>query len=64
MLAQIADPRLVDECVIGNFMAARFNHQGHLAALMPSSTRRSPYKPEHARRGRVRLGRARGDDGA
>ncbi len=27
----------IDECVIGNFMAARFNHQGHLGALMVSA---------------------------
>lgn len=33
-LAQINDPSHVDEGVIGNFMAARFNRQGHLGALM------------------------------
>jgi acetyl-CoA C-acetyltransferase/acetyl-CoA acyltransferase len=33
-LAQVGDPYLIDEGVIGNFMAARFNHQGHLGSLM------------------------------
>ncbi len=35
-LAQIGDPGAIDEGVIGNFMAARFNHQGHLGSLMTS----------------------------
>jgi acetyl-CoA C-acetyltransferase/acetyl-CoA acyltransferase len=33
-LAQIDDPAAIDEGVIGNFMAARFNRQGHLGSLM------------------------------
>ncbi len=36
VLAQISDPALVDEGVIANFMAARFNRQGNLAGLMPT----------------------------
>ena len=35
-VGQVADPTAIDEGVIGNFMAARFNHQGHLAALLPA----------------------------
>jgi acetyl-CoA C-acetyltransferase/acetyl-CoA acyltransferase len=45
VLAQIPDPALVDECVISNFMAARFNRQGNLAALMPSIDPALVYKP-------------------
>lgn len=36
VIAQIPDANVIDECVIGNFMAARFNRQGNLAALMPT----------------------------
>lgn len=36
VISQIADPAVIDECVISNFMAARFNRQGNLAALMPT----------------------------
>ncbi len=36
VLAQMTDPSVIDECVVGNFMAARFNRQGNLAALMPT----------------------------
>lgn len=32
---QLSDPKVIDEAVIGNFMAARFVKQGHLAALVP-----------------------------
>jgi acetyl-CoA acetyltransferase len=35
-LAQVANPAALDEGVIGNFMAARFNKQGHLGALLPA----------------------------
>lgn len=45
VLAQIPDPALVDECVISNFMAARFNRQGNLAALMPTIDPALVYKP-------------------
>ncbi len=34
-LAQTCGAAAIDEGVIGNFMAARFNHQGHLGALVP-----------------------------
>lgn len=34
-LAQTAGATAIDEGVVGNFMAARFNKQGHLGALMP-----------------------------
>lgn len=34
VLAQISDPETVDEGVVGNFMASRFNRQGHLGAMM------------------------------
>ncbi len=34
-LAQIGGAQHVDEAVVGNFMAARFNKQGHLGAFMP-----------------------------
>ncbi len=35
VLKQIGGGKNVDEAVIGNFMAARFNKQGHLAAFIP-----------------------------
>ncbi len=44
-LAQVNDPANVDEGVISNFMAARFNRQGNLAALMPMIDRKLEYKP-------------------
>ena len=44
-LAQLGDPQFIDEGVIGNFMAARFNHQGHLGALMTSLHPALEYKP-------------------
>lgn len=34
-LKMIGGAQAVDEGVIGNFMAARFNHQGNLAAMIP-----------------------------
>ncbi|MDY0104685.1 MAG: hypothetical protein RBS07_17260 [Lentimicrobium sp.] len=33
-LKQIGGAGKVDECVVGNFMASRFNNQGHLGAFM------------------------------
>jgi acetyl-CoA C-acetyltransferase/acetyl-CoA acyltransferase len=33
-LAQISGAEKVDECVVGNFMASRFNKQAHLGAFM------------------------------
>jgi len=44
-LAQISDPGAIDESVIGNFMAARFNHQGHLGSLMTIVDPALEYKP-------------------
>ncbi|MBU4404560.1 MAG: 3-ketoacyl-CoA thiolase, partial [Acidobacteria bacterium] len=35
-LKMIGGAQAVDEGVIGNFMAARFNHQGNLTALIPT----------------------------
>ena len=46
VLAQIpGKEQQVDEGVIGNFMAARFNHQAHLAALIPTIHPALLYKP-------------------
>lgn len=36
-LAQVTNPDAIDQGVIGNFMASRFNRQGHLAALLPEA---------------------------
>ncbi len=44
-LGQVNDPSKVDEGVISNFMAARFNNQGNLAALMPMIDPGLEYKP-------------------
>ncbi len=44
-LAQVKNPGALDEAVIGNFMASRFNRQGHLAAFMPSVHETLMYKP-------------------
>lgn len=45
VLAQIGGGKVVDEGVISNFMAARFNRQGHLAALIPSIDPDLRWKP-------------------
>ncbi|MCE1229581.1 MAG: 3-ketoacyl-CoA thiolase [Firmicutes bacterium] len=45
VLSQISDPALIDEGVIGNFMAARFNKQGHLGSLMILAHPSLEYKP-------------------
>ncbi|MDW7761803.1 MAG: beta-ketoacyl synthase N-terminal-like domain-containing protein [Acidobacteriota bacterium] len=44
-LKQIGGGGVVDEGVIGNFMAARFNRQGHLAAFIPSIDENLRWKP-------------------
>jgi acetyl-CoA acetyltransferase len=36
VVSQIPSANLIDECVIANFMAARFCRQGNLAGLMPT----------------------------
>ncbi len=45
VLAQIGGGQCIDEGIIGNFMAARFNKQGHLAALIPSIDPDLRWKP-------------------
>ncbi len=44
-LKQIGGGKNVDEGVIGNFMAARFNRQGNLAALIPAIDENLRWKP-------------------
>ncbi len=44
-LAQISNPELIDEGVIANFMAARFNRQGNLAGFMPIIHPSLEFKP-------------------
>ena len=44
-LKQIGGAQNVDECVIGNFMAARFNRQANLAAFFPFVDEGLRYKP-------------------
>jgi acetyl-CoA acetyltransferase len=45
VLAQVGGAEHVDEGVIGNFMAARFNAQGNLAALIPAIDEGLRWKP-------------------
>jgi acetyl-CoA acetyltransferase len=45
VLGQIGGGKNVDEGVIGNFMAARFNRQGNLAALIPAIDEDLRWKP-------------------
>ncbi|MBD3347892.1 MAG: 3-ketoacyl-CoA thiolase [Candidatus Eisenbacteria bacterium] len=44
-LAQVNDADNIDEGVIGNFMAARFNKQGNLPGLLPMIDPKLEYKP-------------------
>lgn len=44
-LAQIGGAANVDESVIGNFMASRFNNQGHLAGFIPMIDPGLRFKP-------------------
>lgn len=44
-IAQIKNPDAIDQGVIGNFMASRFNNQGHLAALLPEVHESLLHKP-------------------
>ncbi len=44
-LKQIGGAKNVDEGVIGNFMAPRFNKQGHLAGFIPMIDKNLEYKP-------------------
>ncbi|TSA29455.1 MAG: 3-ketoacyl-CoA thiolase [Bacteroidetes bacterium] len=45
VLKQIGGAKNVDEAVIGNFIAARFNRQGNLAAFLPFIDEGLRYKP-------------------
>lgn len=45
VLEQIGGPGNVDECVVGNFMAERFNKQGHLGGLFPHADPVLQFKP-------------------
>jgi len=45
VLKQIGGAKNVDESVVGNFIAARFNRQGNLAAFMPMIDPELRYKP-------------------
>lgn len=42
---QVADPSAIDQGVVGNFMASRFNHQGHLNAFLPAVHEALLHKP-------------------
>lgn len=44
-LKMIGGAQNVDESVIGNFMASRFNNQAHLAAMIPAIDPELRYKP-------------------
>jgi acetyl-CoA C-acetyltransferase/acetyl-CoA acyltransferase len=44
-LDQVGEPAGLDEAVIGNFMAARFNLQGHLNAFLPAVHESLLHKP-------------------
>ncbi len=44
-LAQVPNPEALDEGVIGNFMASRFNKQGHLGAFLPAVHPSLKHKP-------------------
>ena len=45
VLVQLGGAQNVDECVVGNFMSARFNKQAHLGAFMPMVDKGLRYKP-------------------
>lgn len=45
VLARLNSPEVVDEGFVGNFMAARFNHQGHLGAMLALVHPSLAYKP-------------------
>ena len=45
VIAQISDVNNIDEGVIGNFMAARFNRQGNLPGFIPAIDPALEYKP-------------------
>jgi len=45
VLSKIGGAQNIDESVVGNFMAARFNKQAHLGAFMPMVDKGLRYKP-------------------
>ena len=45
VLNQVGGGKLIDECVISNFMAARYNKQANLAAFFPMIDETLRYKP-------------------
>ncbi len=45
VLSQVGGAQNIDECAVGNFMAARFNKQGHLGAFLPMVDKGLRYKP-------------------
>ncbi len=45
VLNQVGGGKLIDECVISNFMAARYNRQANLAAFFPMIDESLRYKP-------------------
>ncbi len=45
VLAQMPNPSAIDEGVVSNFMAARFNNQGHLGAMLGLVDPSFAYKP-------------------
>jgi acetyl-CoA C-acetyltransferase/acetyl-CoA acyltransferase len=45
VLKQIGGAKNVDECVVGNFIAARYNRQGNLAGFFPFIDEGLRYKP-------------------
>lgn len=44
-IASVGGAQNIDECVVGNFMSARFNKQAHLGAFMPMIDEGLRYKP-------------------
>ena len=45
VLKKIGGAKNVDECVVGNFMAARFNKQAHLGGFFPHADPELQFKP-------------------
>ncbi len=45
VIEKITSAEVIDEGVIGNFMASRFNRQAHLSALLPAIDKCLKYKP-------------------
>jgi acetyl-CoA C-acetyltransferase/acetyl-CoA acyltransferase len=45
VLKKIGGAKHVDECVVGNFMAARFNKQAHLGGFFPHADPELQFKP-------------------